>query len=258
MLRLRVAAALPWVDSRNVIRSPVEQFTMLEDEARRALIAEPRPPLVWEFGVLTDSWERPQSSKPVMVGAEDGGDASVTCYAVGHELALEYQEELRPLWLALLKWMGERHATDMYFFADEFWTEDKSWLEFGEAVRRHLVSGVTLPTRASAPGIYVARAHQVSLDSLLHTWWPSGLGMLGGSSVKRGQGKGELESLLMRGRIASVDLTSLEWCFQTTTSFDNLGLIVLSRNDDWTELRDALMRRGWVDGLPVDVALARL
>ncbi|HEY2378930.1 MAG TPA: hypothetical protein VGH98_23325 [Gemmatimonadaceae bacterium] len=230
---------------------------MLEDEARRALIAEPRPPLVWEFGVLTDSWERPESSKPVLVGAEDGSDSSSTCYAVGYELAGEYQEELRPLWLAFLNWMSERHATDIYFFADQFWTEDQGWLEFGEAVRRRLVSGVTVPSKTSA-GVYAARAHQVLLGDLLHRWWPTGLGMLGGASMKRGKGKRELESLMLRGRITSVDLTSLDWCFQTTATFDNLGFIVLSRNEDWAELRDALLRRGWVDGLPVDVALARL
>lgn len=259
MLRLRVAASLPWVDSRNIIRSPVEQFAMLEDEARRAILGESRPPLIWEFGVLTDSWERAESSKPLLVGAEDDPDSSIACYAVGNEAAREYHEELRPLWLAFLKWMSERHPTDVYFFSDEFWSESHGWSEFDEASRRRLVSGVTALTGTSAAGVYAAVAHQVSIDALLNTWWPSGLGMLGGSSLKRGPNQQDLtDSLLSRGRIAVADLARINRCFQTAASFDNLGFLIMNWSDQWSELRAALAREGWVDGLPVDLALARL
>ena len=233
---------------------------MLDHTARRALKAGATAPVtVWELGIVSDGWEKPGSAKPIQVGGGSDGTGGATAYAIGSEAAPLHQEELRPLWRAFLNWLDERSHTHVYLLADEIWSKQGRWVEFGEALAQGAFGAAKLDAiNTTTPGVYATTATLHQLSTVTEDWWPSGLGTLAGVSLRIDTDGHGRTRIMRRGQLSATDLPIVRQCFQTAPSFDNLGFVVLSHAESWRSIRDALEVEGWSDGKPLEAVLERL
>lgn len=175
LLRLRLATKHFWTDSKGLARSPLQEFSILSEDARSRLAADGRSDLIpWEFGVVTDDWAALESSKPVRVG--DGGPD--TCYAGGSERASDLHEDLLPLWKQFLAWLLPPTPVAL-LISDEMWHPRGQWVSIGDALREGLLSGLTLSAQPTEQArLYTMCADRRQRELFMERWWPSPLGIL--------------------------------------------------------------------------------
>lgn len=247
VLRLRLAPSLPWVDSQSRVRSPLESLVLLGGEARRAIIDDPSAYglVAWEIGVLTDDWDAPSHSKPVQMGADDGGSAIGTAFAVGSERAQEIAADLMPLWKRVLRVLSPRDGF-RFLISDAVWDETaRKWTDIHDGLARGLVDGVARPTDLSAvEGWSWLRGGLIEFCDLTRQWWPSAAGGLVAVDTPVPLRDSEM--------IVEADLRRLAGYCMTSKAYDNLGFNILSRSPSWDALQAALSSHGLVDGMAVD------
>src|SRR6266481_7019965 len=113
-------------------------------------------------------------------------------------------------------------------------------------------------SKSARPGIYATNATCDGLLALIENWWPSNFGMVAGVSLAPDTSSEVSSGIAERGQLRAAELSSVTQCFETTTSYDNLGFVLLTRGEDWASVSDELDARGWSDGQPVDFILDRL
>jgi hypothetical protein len=255
LLRLELTESLPWVDSRNTVRSPFEEFRCIERSASDALDSGTLGTYaLWNIGVLTDeSEDAPDSSKPTLFG-EESSDANKIGFAVGHSQAQRLFQRLVPLWSRFIDDMTLSYPT-VYLVSDRWRGPNREWLDLGAAALAGALGPVGSQIRATNRSLtFSARLNQSQLRDLLSYWWPAAGGFLAGV-VLRNHDEEVAQRIARAGLVPSADLTNIRHVFQTTPSFDDLGFAVLSRGTTWNDMRSLLNNAGWRDAQPLDDSL---
>lgn len=243
MLRLMVKRKEPWIDSNGASRSPFEGLTLVSPDARDRLDNTLGAGLVaWTIGVVADEWPTPDASKPL-------GDRGTLRHSLSYEDAEAHFRILVPIWGRVISWLIQRTATARLFLKDELWDgtrwHDVSTLT-GPFAERHRLR--TWPTRK--PGLIGLEAGQASARALIEEWWPSAAGFLAGIGFNSFDG--DVVRRLETGGLSTDELGEIDWVFQTSSSFHNLGLTVLSRDQFWERVEERLAREGLVHDTPVE------
>ncbi len=254
MLRLRLAKKTPWRDSKDVLRSPFEEFTLLTERARSQLGGDHAHDFVpWEIGVMTDDWDAPPWSKPRSINEEHEGGPNVR--AVGSERAAELSCDLVPLWKRFFSWLVPTSGLTL-LVSDEIWDQRGMWLPIGAAMSVGLLGGRIPSVEPTAkPNLYYGRARPREIETLIDAWWPSGVGVFSGFVFRGSLPRDAAEAIARNASLTITDLSHLTTYFRTSPSFDNLGFSVLSREVSWDGLRKRLESNGWSSGAPIDFLL---
>lgn len=231
-----------WIDGKGRHRSPLEPFTLLTPEARSALESDrARQFTVWEIGVLSGqgaAYSKPQAGVP-----SHGAEAEL--FAVGVDDAPGYHAALSPLWCELMRVFTARE-TERVFLSDNIRdARGEEWIDFAEAARSGLIAA-PVPARVAQrrDPLYTAEMTGPELCALVEQWWPSGLGMLAGIALDPADGAPEGPDA-GQPLIGADHLARLRHYFHTARSFDNLGLVVLSRGALWRDVARAVTALGW-------------
>ena len=248
MLYLLVDQIASWTDSRGRDRSPYEEFALLDAGARAALEDDGGRFIPWRIGVLTDDWPPSEHSKPVR--RDKYSALPTTCYAVGHESAHRYFEELAPFWNEVIREL-RLLGTGRMFVRDLFWHPDGRWCDMDHALASEILPGPALQlTRAERNG-FSARLAEEELQQLLDVWWPRATGNIAGV-VFRTDTSDEVDSELARtGTVSESMLRDITQLYCTTPTFDALGFAVLTEQSLWQQMLNRFGARNWVTGYPV-------
>lgn len=257
MLRLHLGPMLPWVDSKNRIRSPVEEFAVLSADSRSQIAQETSRFVTWKIGVLSDDWDHPEHAKPIDVGA-DAGALLATCYALG-DAADSHVNELLPLLRSFLVLLRKDAVYERWFCADSFWQSSSSGQQrlesFGDAALTRLSAlREAKVEQVEGTKYFTIRLSPTLAANALSSWWPSpAFGQLEGILSREGLSDAQDRALATSGKLRLEVLSSVSHIFSVSRSFDNLGIAVVSTTDVWREVQDRLTALAWADGKPVDL-----
>jgi hypothetical protein len=255
LLRLLVEPIRPWVDSEGRTRSRWEEFGRILDE--RALLALDWPMgadlIPWHLAIVSDDLASADYLKPLDL-AERVDGPEIICHAVGHENAADHFEELAPLWTAFLARLRGGAERSRFVLAQHmrhpegYWCDltralEDGWFELNAAHACNTTREGHVTTVLSGP----------ELSTLLASWWPNGLGMLGGVAYRSEAACDADRGFERHAFIPAEVLGEVDHAFVTTSTFDELGLAILSRSAAFGEIQQLLREQKWTTGMPVDL-----
>lgn len=245
---LNVDDTQAWVDSQGRERSALDQFSLLAPALREAHLAEADTSLIaWELGFLTTGDEAPEFCKPQPLPLD--GDPTFEAYALGYMLAKEVNQGLHPFWSeVVLGLLGQDRAR---IFANDrlpIVDEATDWFEalFRKAFPEHA------GTVQKAQNYCTVTASGEQLARLVHSWWPSGLGFMGGVVFTPEASPAVRERVARTACVDSQDLRYVSILFQTIRTYDNAGIGVLSAPGLKHELIQRLREAGWEPGRMIE------